>query len=99
MGKSIKDIQFELKAGESKTFTGIPAGTRYTIIETTPTDGSTLENIGLITGNDNVSFSVADHTVTGVIAADTQKSDYTVAEFCKHQIQKQQFMWKNNGRM
>ena len=99
MGKSIKDIQFELKAGESKTFTGIPAGTRYTIIETTPTDGSTLENIGLITGNDNVSFSVADHTVTGVIAADTQKSDYTVANFVNTKIPKTAIhvekTWKN----
>ena len=99
MGSSIEDISFELKAGESKTFTGIPAGTRYTIIETTPTDGSTLESIGLITGNDNVSSSVADHTVTGVIAADTQKSEYTVADFVNTKIPKTAIrvekIWRN----
>ncbi len=99
MGESIKDIPFELKAGECKTFTGIPAGTRYTIIETTPTDGSTLESIGLITGNDNVSSSVADHTVTGVIAADTQKSEYTVADFVNTKIPKTAIrvekIWRN----
>ena len=99
MGSSIKGIPFELKAGESKTFTGIPAGTRYTIIETTPTDGSTLESIGLTAGNDNVSSSVADHTVTGVIVADTQKSDYTVADFVNTKIPKTAIYvektWKN----
>lgn len=99
MGSSIEDISFELNAGESKTFTGIPAGTRYTIIETTPTDGSTLESIGLTAGNDNVSSSVADHTVTGVIVADTQKSDYTVANFVNTKIPKTAIrvekIWRN----
>lgn len=87
MGKSIKDT-FTLKAGESKTFTGIPVGTRYTITETTPEDGSTLEDIKLSAGNDEVSSSVADHTVTGVITADTQKSEYTVADFVNTKIPK-----------
>ena len=86
--KSIHDIQFNLKAGESKTFAGIPAGTRYTIIETAPTDGSTLESIKVTPGNDNTSVSVSNRTVTGVITANTKKADYTVADFVNTKIPK-----------
>ena len=99
--KNIPDIQFNLKAGESKTFAGIPAGTRYTIIETAPTDGSTLENIKVTPGNDETSFSVSNCTVTGVITADTKKADYTVADFVNTKIPKiaihVEKIWKNAG--
>ncbi len=69
---------FTLKAGETKTFTGIPAGTEYTIKETAPTDGSTLQSVtdslaggtapaGV--GKDNAAIST-DKAVTGKITAD-----------------------------
>nr|WP_294663953.1 SpaA isopeptide-forming pilin-related protein [uncultured Blautia sp.] len=98
LGKTIPDITFKLKAGESKMFTGIPAGTRYTITETAPTDGSTLESI-VTSGNDETSFSVSNRTVTGVITADTEKADYTVADFVNTKIPKTAIhvekIWKN----
>ena len=98
LGKPIPDITFELKAGESKTFTGIPAGTRYTITEKAPTDGSTLESI-VTSGNDETSFSVSNRTVTGVIKADTEKAEYTVADFVNTKIPKTAIhvekIWKN----
>ncbi len=36
---------FTLKSGETKTFTGIPAGTEYTISKAASTDGSTLKSV------------------------------------------------------
>lgn len=70
---------FKLKVGETYSITGIPAGTNYTITETTPTDGSTLTSVtdslaigtapaGI--GKDSVTITGAN-TVNGTIAADT----------------------------
>ena len=99
LGKPIPDITFELKAGESKMFTGIPAGTRYTITEKAPTDGSTLESIKVTSGNDETSSSVSNRTVTGVITADTKNAEYTVADFVNTKIPKTAIhvekIWKN----
>ena len=98
LGKNISD-KFILKAGESKTFAGIPAGTKYTITETAPTDGSTLESIKVTSGNDETSSSVSNRTVTGVITADTKNAEYTVADFVNTKIPKTAIhvekIWKN----
>lgn len=53
---------FTLKVGDTKTFTGIPAGTEYTISEAAPTDGSTLKS---------VTDSLASGTVPSGVGKDT----------------------------
>ena len=59
----------EIKMGENAdntgTITGIPVGTRYTIEEVTPLDGSRLQSVTVPKGCD--SADVIDNTVEGVI--------------------------------
>ena len=40
-----KKVTFSLQADQENTITGIPYGTTFTIVEATPTDGSTLESV------------------------------------------------------
>ena len=51
--------------GHTVTITGIPVGTRYTIEEVTPLDGSRLQSVTVPKGCD--SADVIDNTVEGVI--------------------------------
>ena len=73
---------FTLKLGERQTFTGIPAGTEYTISEATPTDGSTLklvtDSLASATapagvGKDTATISAAN-VVSGTVTADQSTS-------------------------
>ena len=61
--KIVKD--YIIKAGESVTIEGIPAGTDYRISEIKSTDGSTLESV---TVNNNNSFDAGYDPVTKVVA-------------------------------
>ena len=55
----------EKNPGHTVTITGIPVGTRYTIEEETPKDGSRLQSVTVPKGCD--SADVIDNTVEGVI--------------------------------
>lgn len=57
--------EYTIKAGESKTIEGIPAGTDYRISEINSSDGSTLESV--IVNNKN-SFDAGYDPVTKVVA-------------------------------
>ena len=61
--KIVKD--YIIKAGESVTIDGIPAGTDYRISEIESTDGSTLESVIV---NNNNSFDAGYDPVTKVVA-------------------------------
>lgn len=61
--KIVKD--YTIKAGESVTIEGIPAGTDYRISEIKSTDGSTLESVIV---NNNNSFDAGYDPVTKVVA-------------------------------
>ena len=64
-----KEITWEvdLKAGESKTLNGIPVGTRFTIEEVAPNDGSKLMDVS-ITGGGVDREVLSDNTVRGSIS-------------------------------
>lgn len=57
--------EYTIKAGESVTIDGIPAGTDYRISEIKSTDGSTLESVIV---NNNNSFDAGYDPVTKVVA-------------------------------
>ena len=57
--------EYTIKAGESKTIEGIPAGTDYRISEINSSDGSTLESVIV---NNNNSFDAGYDQVTKVVA-------------------------------
>lgn len=57
--------EYTIKAGESKTIEGIPAGTDYRISEINSSDGSTLESVIV---NNNNSFDAGYDPVTKVVA-------------------------------
>ena len=65
-----KEITWEcdLTEGESKEFKDIPVGTRFTIEEVAPTDGSKLVN-AIITGGGNDRKVMSNITVRGSISA------------------------------
>lgn len=61
-----RTVTIDMGKGESTgTITGIPVGTRYTIEEETPLDGSRLQSVTVPKGCD--SADVIDNTVEGVI--------------------------------
>lgn len=61
-----RTVTIDMGKGESTgTITGIPVGTRYTIEEVTPLDGSRLQSVTVPKGCD--SADVIDNTVEGVI--------------------------------
>ena len=83
---------FTLKSGETKTFTGIPAGTEYTISEAAPTDGSTLKSVtdSLASGTaptgvgkDTATISAAN-VVSGTVTADESTSTVQTFTFYNH---------------
>lgn len=57
--------EYTIKAGESETIEGIPAGTDYRISEINSSDGSTLESVIV---NNNNSFDAGYDPVTKVVA-------------------------------
>lgn len=57
--------EYKIKAGESVTIDGIPAGTDYRISEINSSDGSTLESVIV---NNNNSFDAGYDPVTKVVA-------------------------------
>ena len=57
--------EYKIKAGESVTIEGIPAGTDYRISEINSSDGSTLESVIV---NNNNSFDAGYDPVTKVVA-------------------------------
>ncbi|MCM1161964.1 MAG: DUF5979 domain-containing protein [Roseburia sp.] len=76
------ETTFTLKSGDTKTFTGIPAGTKYTIEEEEPSDGSTLKSVtdslasGTVpakVGKDTATISSAN-VVSGSVTADDDTS-------------------------
>ena len=68
-----------LKANESYTITGIPIGTFFTIEETTPTDGSTLDSIWLKL-NDGVPQKVGTTVLQGYIKPANTTGEKSQAE-------------------
>lgn len=67
--------EVKVKAGETKTITGIPIGTDYVIEEVTPTDGSRLESIVLPEGNEYV--EIVNNTVHGLVMKSTSEDTAT----------------------
>lgn len=63
--EKIVTINMSEAGDHTKTITGIPVGTRYTIEEVTPLDGSRLQSVTVPKGCD--SADVIDNTVEGVI--------------------------------
>lgn len=60
-----KTVTIDMKQGNTVTITGIPVGTRYTIEEETPLDGSRLQSVTV--PKDCDSADVIDNMVEGVI--------------------------------
>lgn len=60
-----KTVTIDMKQGNTVTITGIPVGTRYTIEEETPLDGSRLQSVTF--PKDCDSADVIDNMVEGVI--------------------------------
>ncbi len=60
-----KTVTIDMKQGNTVTITGIPVGTRYTIEEETPLDGSRLQSVTV--PKDCDSAEVIDNMVEGVI--------------------------------
>ena len=60
--------EYPVKVGESFTIDKIPVGTRFTIEEVTPTDGSKLAGVSFTGGGSDT--TVLDNTVRGSIVAD-----------------------------
>ena len=60
-----KTVTIDMKQGNTVTITGIPVGTRYTIEEETPLDGSRLQSVTF--PKDCDSAEVIDNMVEGVI--------------------------------
>lgn len=79
---------FTLKAGEEKMFSGIPAGTKYTITETISETDVSLEDITINDNNDTTSKDVSNKNVTGIVTADTSDTEYMVAAFSNTKIPK-----------
>lgn len=67
--------EVKVKAGETKTITGIPIGTDYVIEEITPTDGSRLESIILPENNEYA--EIVNNTVHGLLMKDASQGEAT----------------------
>ena len=67
--------EVKVKAGETKTITGIPIGTDYVIEEIAPTDGSRLESIILPENNEYA--EIVNNTVHGLLVKDASQGDAT----------------------
>ena len=68
--------EFDLAAGKSKTLKGIPVGTRFTIEEEAPKDGSKLVDVSIKGGNELKVMS--NNTVRGSISGtDTEQATVT----------------------
>ena len=77
MGNKEITWEFDLTAGNREILKGIPVGTRFTIEEVKPTDGSKLVNVS-ITGGGNDRKVMSDNTVRGSISeADTAQATVT----------------------
>lgn len=74
-GHALEDEAIEkpctVKVGESFTIKNIPAGTRFTIKEVTPEDGSKLVGASVTDGGSGTTV-LSDYTVRGSIVADKQ---------------------------
>ena len=69
--------EFDLAAGKSETLEGIPVGTRFTIEEEAPTDGSKLVNVSITGGGDDRKV-MSNNTVRGSISVtDTEPATVT----------------------
>ncbi len=67
--------EVKVKAGETKTITGIPIGTDYVIEEIAPEDGSRLESIILPENNEYA--EIVNNTVHGLLVKDASKDEAT----------------------
>ena len=67
--------EVKVKAGETKTITGIPIGTDYVIEEIAPADSSRLESIILPENNEYA--EIVNNTVHGLLVKDASKDEAT----------------------
>ncbi len=67
--------EVKVKAGETKTITGIPIGTDYVIEEIAPADGSRLESIILPENNEYA--EIVNNTVHGLLVEEASKGEAT----------------------
>lgn len=78
-GETPIEESFQLEKGGSKTLSGIPAGTKYTVSEIAG-DSSTLEKVEVSEGNDS-EVVVNGYAASGIITADEDDSAPTVFTF------------------
>lgn len=71
--EKIVTINMSEAGDHTKTITGIPVGTRYTIEEVTPQDGSRLQNVTVPKGNE--AHEINNTMVEGMIVASKNPND------------------------
>lgn len=68
-----RTVTIDMNKGDTGTITGIPVGTRYTIEEVTPQDGSRLQSVTVPDGNE--AHVINNTMVEGVIVASENPSN------------------------
>ena len=68
-----RTVTIDMNKGDTGTITGIPVGTRYTIEEVTPQDGSRLQSVTVPDGNE--AHEINNTMVEGVIVASENPSN------------------------
>ena len=78
LGNKEITYEFDLRAEESKELKDIPVGTRFTIEEEAPKDGSKLVNVSITGGGNDRKVIKSNNTVRGSISgADTEQATVT----------------------
>ncbi len=68
-----RTVTIDMNKGDTGTITGIPVGTRYTIEEVTPQDGSRLQSVTVLDGNE--AHVIKNTMVEGMIVASEKPND------------------------